>query len=134
MSALVLGWAAVAQTASAETNSSLAAQVSAAPFARKNEIKLFVTVGDVEQALKVLKLDEADAVRQTVCFFETAVGALEAHQVILRARQKENKAGDSTVKIRAEAGTNAELSAEEIAIMPEQDWTHEDGPSLSRSL
>jgi len=113
--------------------SSQASQDSAAPFARKNEIKLFVTVKDVEQALRVLKLDEADAVRQTVCFFETADGALEAQHIILRARQKENQLGDSTVKIRVDENTGAQLSEAELSIMPEQDWTNETEAALSRS-
>ena len=130
----LLIWATAAEAFAGESSPSPVAQISAAPLARKNEIKLFVMVGDVDQALKVLKLDEADAVQQEVCFFETADGELEAHQVILRARQKDAKAGDSTVKIRVAEGTNGELSVEELAITPEQDWTQEDRPSLSRSL
>lgn len=122
-SSLLLGWITAAT----------AAPDSATAPSRKNEIKLFVTVSDIDQALKVLNLDEADAVRQTVCFFETADGALEARHVILRARQKNGKLGDSTVKIRVDQGASAPLTEAEMAITPEQDWTNEAEASLSRS-
>lgn len=102
-------------------------------LARKNEIKLYVTPGNVEQVLGVLKLDEKLAYRQTVCFFDTADGALEARGLILRARQKDGGPGESTVKLRAIEGAG-ELSDAERAIQPEQDWTREDGPTLSRSV
>lgn len=130
--ALLLGCA-VSKAAADPGAPGPASQDSAASFARKNEIKLFVTVQDIEQALNVLKLDEADAVRQTVCFFETADGALEARHVILRARQKENQPGDSTVKIRVDENAGAQLSDAELSITPEQDWTNETEASLSRS-
>lgn len=104
-----------------------------AVFARKNEIKLYVTPGNVEQALAVLKLDEKLAYRQMVCFFDTADGALEAQSLILRARQKDGGPGESTVKLRAIEGAG-ELSEVERTIQPEQDWTREDGPTLSRSV
>ena len=81
----------------------------------------------------VLKLDEKLAYRQTVCFFDTADGALEARGLILRARQKDGGPGESTVKLRAIEGAG-ELSDAERAIQPEQDWTREDGPTLSRSV
>ena len=102
-------------------------------FARKNEIKLFVTPANTEQALKVLKLDGAKAVEQMVCFFDTADGALESQNLILRARQKNGEPGDSTVKLRAIDGAAA-LSEAERAIQPEQDWTHATSSTLSRSL
>ncbi|MEY3897279.1 MAG: hypothetical protein RLZZ214_2800 [Verrucomicrobiota bacterium] len=102
-------------------------------FARKNEIKLFVTPENAEQALAVLKLDEKRAVRQMVCFFDTADGALEAQNLILRSRQKDGESGQSTVKLRA-SDSATELSEAERAIQPEQDWTHENGPTLSRSV
>lgn len=102
-------------------------------FARKNEIKLFVTPENAEQALAVLKLDEKRAVRQIVCFFDAADGALEAQSLILRARQKDGEPGQSTVKLRA-SDSGTELSDVERAIQPEQDWTHENGPTLSRSV
>lgn len=102
-------------------------------FVRKNEIKLFVRPENTERALAVLKLDEKRAVRQMVCFFDTAAGALEAQSLILRARQKDGESGQSTVKFRATDGA-PELSEAERAIPPEQDWTHEGGPTLSRSV
>jgi hypothetical protein len=104
-----------------------------AVFARKNEIKLYVTPENAEQALAVLKLDENRAYRQMVCFFDTANGALEAQSLILRARQKDGEPGQSTVKLRA-IGAVEELSEAERAIQPEQDWIGEDGPMLSRSV
>jgi hypothetical protein len=102
-------------------------------FARKNEIKLFVTPANTEQAIAALKLDESKSVEQTVCFFDTADGALESQSLILRARQKGSEPGESTVKLRAIDGTT-NLSQAERAIRPEQDWTHETGPTLSRSM
>ncbi len=102
-------------------------------FARKNEIKLFVTPGNAEQALAVLKLDEKSAYRQMVCFFDTAAGALAAQGLILRARQKDGEPGQSTVKLRASEMADG-LSEAERAIQPEQDWTREDLPTLSRSV
>jgi hypothetical protein len=105
---------------------------AAAP-ARKNEIKLFVTAANAEQAIAALKLDEHRAVKGIVCFFDTNAGALEANNLILRARQMGDGPGDSTVKLRATTGAT-ELSAAERAIQPEQDWTREDEPTLSRSI
>lgn len=108
-------------------------ETTAPTFARKNEIKLFVTPGNTEQALKALKLDEKIAVRQVVCFFDTGDGALRANHLILRARQKEGEAGESTVKLRAMEG-ETELSDAERAIQPEQDWANENEPTLSRAM
>lgn len=102
-------------------------------FSRKNEIKLFVTPANTDGALAALKLDEKLAVRQSVCFFDTPEGELEAQGLILRARQKDGEPGQSTVKLRAVDAT-AELSEAERAIQPEQDWTRVDAPTLSRSL
>ena len=99
----------------------------------KNEIKLLVTAENPEQALKSLNLNEGHAVAQTVCFFDTGDAALAAVNLILRAREKPGEAGESTVKLRAIPG-ETELSAAEQAIPLEQDWTHPDGPILSRSL
>jgi hypothetical protein len=108
---------------------------SASPevFARKNEIKLFVTPVNTEQALTALKLDGAKAVEQMVCFFDTAEGALESRSLILRVRQKSGALGESTVKLRATRGM-MDLSDAERSIQPEQDWTQESGPTLSRSM
>jgi len=100
---------------------------------RENEIKLFISAANVESALKALNLDERKATTRTVCFFDTADASLAARNLILRARQSAGKSGDSTVKIRANEGA-VELSEAERAIQPEQDWTHEDKPVLSRSL
>jgi hypothetical protein len=114
----------------------LAAEPQSAPpqiFARKNEIKLFVTPANTEQALAALKLNEAKAVEQMVCFFDTADGAFESQNLILRVRQKGNALGESTVKLRAIEGTTA-LSDIERSIQPEQDWTHESGSTLSRTV
>jgi len=99
---------------------------------RKNEIKLFVTAANVEQALKTLKLDERRAEEVVVCFFDTSDQVLAANHLILRARQKGDGPGDSTVKLRV-TDDATELSAAERAIPPEQDWTQETTPVLSRS-
>jgi hypothetical protein len=99
----------------------------------KTEIKLFVTAGNAAQAIQALKLDEHRAVQESVCFFDTPDGALAAHNLILRARQKAGQPGESTVKLRVPAGA-AELSDAERDIPPEQDWTSEAGPTLSRSV
>lgn len=126
---LKLGWIfMVGSLIAAEPHSSLP-QI----FARKNEIKLFVTPAHMEQALAALKLDESKAVQQLVCFFDTADGALEAQNLILRARQKDGELCESTVKLRAIDGTT-DLSEFERSIQPEQDWTHENGPTLSRTV
>ena len=104
-----------------------------APQARKNEFKLLVTAANTPQAMKALKLEEHRAVKQSVCFFDTDDGALEANGLILRAREKAGEPGQSTVKLRA-IDDATELSDVERAIQPERDWTHESGPALSRSL
>lgn len=109
------------------------AESSAPPFARKNEIKLFVTAGNTETALKALKLDEKLAVRQVVCFFDTSDWILRANHLILRARQKEGETGESTVKLRV-LGGESELSDAERDIQPEQDWANEADPALSRAV
>jgi hypothetical protein len=117
----------------AEHSLGLSTQNPAAPPVWKNEIKLLVTAANAPQAMKVLKLDEGRAVKQTVCFFDTGDRALEAHNLILRARQAADGLGESTVKQRAIEGTT-ELSDAERAIQPERDWTDESKPTLSRSL
>lgn len=101
-------------------------------MARKSEIKLFVRAANVPQAIKALKLDEHRAVNQLCCFFDTSDGTLEAKHLILRARQKGDGPGESTVKLRASGDT--ELSDAERAIQPEQDWTDENQSTLSRSV
>lgn len=106
---------------------------SPAPLLRKNEIKLYVTAENAGQAMQALKLDEHKAKKRTVVFFDTSDRALAAQHLILRARQGgKGSRGDSTVKLRAPAGAT-ELSAAELAIQPEQDWTNEHEPTLSRS-
>jgi len=106
---------------------------SVAPQVRKNEIKLFVTAANTEQAIKALKLDEHQAKLRTVVFFDTSDRSLAANHLILRARQPgKGRRGDSTVKLRAPEGA-VELSDAELAIQPEQDWTNENEATLSRS-
>ncbi len=109
------------------------AERAAAPRARKNEIKLYITAASAARALEALKLDEHRAVKQSVCFFDTAEGALEANHLILRARQKASSPGESTVKLRALDGATV-LTETERAIVPEQDWTTAAAPTLSRSI
>lgn len=109
------------------------AQIPGAPSVRKNEIKLFVTAANAAQAIKALKLDEHPFIQQTVCFFDTSDRALEASHLILRARQKGDGPGESTVKLRAEDDA-MKLSDTERSLKPEQDWTSDTKPSLSRSL
>ena len=101
--------------------------------ARKQEIKLFITAENTPQAIQILHLDERRAVEQIACFFDTRDGKLQASHLILRARQKADAPGESTVKIRISDDT-AELTAVELAIEPEQDWTHENKVTLSRSV
>jgi len=104
----------------------------AAPLVRKSEIKLFVTAANTEQAIKALKLDQHKAKKRTVIFFDTGDRSLATNHLILRARQQGDGRGDSTVKLRAPEGAT-ELSDAERAIQPEQDWTNEKEPTLSRS-
>ena len=104
-----------------------------AALATKNEFKLFVAAANAAHAMKVLKLDEQYAVKQTVCFFDTKDRALDASGLILRAREKSSGPGDSTVKIRA-TGETLPVSDAERGIAPEQDWTDERRPTFSRSL
>jgi hypothetical protein len=99
----------------------------------KAEIKLFVTAASAEQASRALKLDEHRAVKELVCFFDTSDGALEAGQIILRARQEAGKLGESTVKFR-DTASPAELNDTERAVKHEQDWTSETNSTLSHSL
>ncbi|MFC1720071.1 CYTH domain-containing protein [Pseudomonadota bacterium] len=106
---------------------------AATALARKNEIKLFITAANTEQALKALKLDMTRAKKRTVCFFDTAERSLSASHLILRARQSSKGRTDSTVKLRV-GSEPIELSDAELAIQPEQDWTNEIEPTHSRSL
>ena len=102
----------------------LVGSLPAAIHSWKTEIKLLVNTENAAQAIHALKLDERQAVKEIVCYFDTGDGALEAHQLILRARQKAGQPGESTVKLLATAGAT-DLSDEERAIQPEQDWTDE---------
>ncbi len=115
-----------------ETRTPLA-QIPAAPRVRKNEVKLFVTAANAAQAMKALNLDAHPYTQQTVCFFDTIDRALEASNLILRARQKGDEPGESTVKLRMD-GDAMNLSDAERRLKPEQDWTSETKLSLSRSL
>lgn len=99
---------------------------------RENEIKFQVAPANVATALKTLNLNPAAATTRNTCFFDTADGALAARNLILRVRQTAGKSGDSTVKIRTTEAT-AKLSPAEQAIPPEQDWTGESEPAISRS-
>ncbi|MEI6085673.1 MAG: hypothetical protein WCS70_15420 [Verrucomicrobiota bacterium] len=71
--------------------------------------------------------------KSIVCFFDTSDQSLAANNLILRARQRVGQSGESTVKLRARAG-DAELSARERLVPPEQDWINDHEPTLSRSL
>jgi hypothetical protein len=99
----------------------------------KTEIKLLVTAENTVQAIRALKLDEHQAVKETVCYFDTSDGALAAKHLILRARQIAGQPGESTVKLLATAGATG-LSDAERSIQPEQDWTNETEPTFSRSV
>jgi hypothetical protein len=99
---------------------------------RKNELKLLVTATNTEAAIRSLKLDQYNAQKGIVCFFDTSDTALATQHLILRTRQKGDGTGDSTVKLRAAEGAT-ELSDAERAIQPEQDWTSDNGPTVSRS-
>ena len=100
---------------------------------RNNEFKLLVTKIDAATVLKTLGLERQRADSEIVYYFDTSDKILQAHHVILRARQPEGRSGDSTVKLRALAGT-LELSNTERELLPEQDWTDERQPSEARSL
>jgi hypothetical protein len=100
---------------------------------RKNEFKLLVTTVDTATALKVLRLERQYAEKEIVYFFDTSDKILQARHMTLRARQPAGRSGDSTVKLRALAGT-LELSDAERELQPEQDWTDESRPSEARSL
>jgi hypothetical protein len=99
----------------------------------KSEIKLYVTAANAAQALDALKLDEHQAVQEVVCFFDTSDGILDSHNLILRARQEPGQRGEFAVKLRGGTSTT-ELSDAERAIAPEQDWTNENGPAVSRTV
>ena len=130
---LMLGLPSGRESLLAEDSRTPLRQLPAAPLVRKNEIKLFVTAANAAQAMKALKLDEHRFTQQTVCFFDTGNRALEASHLILRARQKGDGPGQSTVKVRA-ADAAMGLSDIERSLQPEQDWTNENEPTLSRSL
>ena len=104
----------------------LAAEPPSAPlntFARKNEIKLFVTPANTEQALAMLKLDEAKAVGEMICLFDTADGAFGSQNLILRVRQKGDALGESTVKKHERILELLEISAKAKADTEEQAQT-----------
>lgn len=109
------------------------ADLPAAPQSGKAEFKLIVAAANTPQASAALQLDAQRSERQTVCFFDTRDGALNANHLILRVRQKGDDPAESTVKIRTD-GNESTLSKAEQDIPPEQDWTHESDPTLSRSL
>jgi hypothetical protein len=100
---------------------------------RKNEFKLLVTAIDAATVLKTLGLQRERADREIVYYFDTRDKLLQARHVTLRARQSAGQSADSTVKLRALAGT-LELSDAERELVPEQDWTDERQPSEARSL
>jgi hypothetical protein len=105
----------------------------AIPGEWKTEFKFIVPAANMAKAIQVLQLDEQRAVKGIVCFFDTGDRALEANNLILRARQRDGQSGDSTVKLRAPSG-GMELSAPERLIAPEHDWTNDHEPTISRSL
>lgn len=105
----------------------------AIPAPAKQEIKLFMTAANAERAITELKLDKHRAVHQIACFFDTADGTLQANHLILRARQKADAPGESTVKIRV-TDVAAELTAAERAMELELDWTSENKVAFSRSI
>ena len=114
----------------------VAAAVSAAQTAsalRKDEFKLTVTALDAATALRMLGLELSYAEQEIVYYFDTRDRVLQAHHLTLRARQPGGHSADSTVKLRASAGT-LELNTEERALPVEQDWTNERGPSAARSI
>jgi hypothetical protein len=100
---------------------------------RKAEFKLLVTAIDAATVLKTLELQRQRADSEIVYYFDTSDKLLQAHHVTLRARQSAGQSGDSTVKLRALAGT-LELSDAERGLVTEQDWTDERQPSEARSL
>ena len=101
--------------------------------AAKIEIKLLVPADKVVVATKMLKLDEKPGVKEQVFFFDTSDYSLNAKHLILRARQKAGHPADSIVKLRTVAGAG-ELSDAEKGIKPEEDWTNETSPAISRSI
>jgi len=101
--------------------------------ADKIELKLLVPREKVAAATKMLKLDAKPGVKEQVFFFDTTNYVLEAHNLILRARQKVGHPADSTVKLRT-ASAASELSDAEKSIKPEEDWSNEIAPAISRSV
>jgi hypothetical protein len=99
----------------------------------RNEFKLLVTAVDTASVLKALALDREHADKGIVYFFDTRDKVLQAHYVTLRGRQYGSDSGDSTVKLRAVAGS-MKLSDEERALVIELDWTNEQMPAEARSL
>jgi hypothetical protein len=103
------------------------------PPSGKIEIKLLVPADKVAGAARMLKLDAKPGVKEQVFFFDTTNYVLDAHNLILRARQKAGHPADSTVKYRTKS-TADKLSDAEKHISPEEDWSSETAPAISRSL
>ncbi len=98
----------------------------------KIEVKLVVPTERVTQAVQTLGLATNSFTREEVVYFDTADGALLANSLILRARWRPGGTADSTTKLRGDADP-AELTELEEQIKPEQDWTDETRPAISRS-
>ncbi len=102
---------------------------------QKGEIKFAVPAEKIAEARRILKLDEVsagDITSVVICFFDTSDADLNGKEIILRARQKGTKPGETTVKLRnVEAG---EPMKEQAGVEREIEWSGPDRSSVCRSL
>lgn len=113
---------------------SLASVVTlAAEEAHDAEVKLIVPAALAVEARKSVEPADVAPEGEVVCFYDTADLRLQAAGVILRARQKEGKKGESTVKLTyPDAAAAAADSSTSVKV--EEDWVDLKAPRLSRSI
>lgn len=99
---------------------------------RRDEFKMLVSADNTAQAIQALKLQNPQASKQIICFFDTPDQSLAAKHLILRGRQTGPLPGESTVKIR-DLLDETKLTAAERSIPIVWEWTSEALPIPSRS-
>lgn len=100
---------------------------------RRIEVKLVLPADKVANAEATLMQPGTHTIEADIMFFDTPERGLAAAGLILRARWKSDGRGDSTVKMRG-SDSARELSDEEKAVRPEEDWVNDRQPLVSRSL
>lgn len=97
------------------------------------EVKLIVPAALATDARKAFEPASPGPVAEVVCFYDTADMRLQKAGVILRARRKDGKKGEATVKLTyADAASAA--ADKSTAVEVEEDWVDAVKPRFSRSV